>query len=208
MPNLQLHQLRVAAVGKTVCDHFKEPINTRDVVLACLFHDMGNIIKFDLTYFPDFTEPEGLIYWQQIKDEYVRKYGLDHQTANVAIAHELMLSSAVVGYIDSIGFSNAAEIFGSDSYEQKVCEYADARVGPHGILTIEERFIDGRKRYLRRSDVQARGVSAPEDEFEALLDFERKMEKQLFAETSIAPEDINDVSVSPLIEELWEYPIS
>ena len=41
MPGLQLHQLRVAAVGKLICEHLKKPVRTKDVVVACLFHDMG-----------------------------------------------------------------------------------------------------------------------------------------------------------------------
>jgi len=73
MPSLSLHQLRVAAVAKLICDSFKERIDTNNVVLACLYHDMGNIIKFDLNYFPEFTKPEGLEYWQKIKEDYIKK---------------------------------------------------------------------------------------------------------------------------------------
>ena len=69
MPNLQLHQLRVAAVGKLISEHFTVPVNVRDVVLACLFHDMGNILKFDLTQFPEFREPQGILYWEEVKKE-------------------------------------------------------------------------------------------------------------------------------------------
>ena len=69
MPTLQLHQLRVAAVARLVCDHLTHPINTRDVILACLFHDMGNIIKSNLNHFPEFCEPEGTAYWEKVKAE-------------------------------------------------------------------------------------------------------------------------------------------
>ena len=59
MPQLRTHMLRVAAVGKIVCDAVNEKVkqnrgefvNTKNVVTACLLHDMGNIIKFDLNYF-------------------------------------------------------------------------------------------------------------------------------------------------------------
>ena len=47
MPNLQLHQLRVAAVGKLICDNFNPPaggtVNERGVILARLFSHMGKI---------------------------------------------------------------------------------------------------------------------------------------------------------------------
>jgi len=62
MPSLQLHMFRVAGVASVICENFKQPelINQDDIVSACLLHDMGNIIKFNLSLFPQFLEPEGL----------------------------------------------------------------------------------------------------------------------------------------------------
>src|SRR3989344_8748672 len=93
MPSLQLHQLRVAAVAKLLCEGCTKPINEHDVILACLFHDMGNIIKSELSYFPDFTEPEGVEYWERVKADFVEAYGTDSHTANIAIAKEIGFSS-------------------------------------------------------------------------------------------------------------------
>ena len=56
MPQLQEHQLRVASVAKTICDHLLVPVHTDHVVSVCLLHDMGNILKFDLQKFPQFGE--------------------------------------------------------------------------------------------------------------------------------------------------------
>src|SRR3989344_8037906 len=152
MPSLQLHQLRVAAVGKLVCDNFTPPaggaINTHDITLACLFHDMGNIIKSELSYFPEFLEPQGLVYWQGVKDEYVKKYGADHHAANSAIARDIRLPENVCTLIDSLGFSKLEEVLKDPSLERKVCEYADLRVGPYGVLPLIERLLEGRRRYL------------------------------------------------------------
>ena len=61
---------------------------------------MGNIIKSDLTVFPEFREPEGLDYWQNVKDDYVKKYGTDHHAANAIIAREIGLVDRVVGRKD------------------------------------------------------------------------------------------------------------
>ena len=52
---------------------------------------MGNIIKFDLDVFPQFWEPEGKDHWQQIKDEWIQKYGDDEHAAALAIAREIGL---------------------------------------------------------------------------------------------------------------------
>ena len=89
MPALQLHQLRVAAVGKMIADHFSGTLHSNDVILACLFHDTGNIIKFDLDndVLSQLREPEGKEYWQRVKDEWIAKYGNDEHVASLAIAH-------------------------------------------------------------------------------------------------------------------------
>jgi len=49
MPQLDEHQLTVAAVADFICAHFNGNINRNNIVKACLLHDMGNIIKFDLS---------------------------------------------------------------------------------------------------------------------------------------------------------------
>ena len=72
MPNLQLHQLRVASVAKIIAENFKEKLDKESIVIACLFHDMGNIIKFNFSYFTEFLKPEGLEYWQAVKNEYIK----------------------------------------------------------------------------------------------------------------------------------------
>ena len=199
-----MHQLRVAAVGKLVCDNFREPVHERDVVLACLFHDTGNIIKSDLATFPEFLEPEGYAHWQEEKDNFVRKYGTDEHAATIAIARELALPQEVLAYIDGIGFSALHATRDSLSYEQKICEYADLRVGPYGILSLDERIAEAGVRYRGRH----KDMPANEDAFSALARSAHEIESQIFSRTNIGPTDITDASAAPVIEELWDYPIS
>ncbi len=213
MPSLQMHQLRVAAVAQLVCKNFsseggsasggQKPINERDVVLACLFHDMGNIIKSELSYFPDFTKPEGVEYWERVKADGIKKYGNDAHSANVSIAKEIGLPETILGLLDAVGYSRIEGVVGSSSFELKLCQYADTRVGPRGILPQDERLAEGRERYVGRK----KNYYDTDDGFKRLSDFAHELERQIFAHMSIRPEDISDVSVGPLIEKLWEYPI-
>ena len=53
MPLLAMHQIRVAAVAMMICDSLSVPIDKDSVIKACLLHDIGNIIKFDLNHFPE-----------------------------------------------------------------------------------------------------------------------------------------------------------
>lgn len=204
LPNLQLHQLRVAAVGKLVCDNFKESLQANDIILACLFHDMGNILKFDLTYFPDALEPQGLTYWEGVKEEYRKKYGADQHEASQIIAREIGLSERVVHLISLVSFSGLQQTLNESSFEPKIVEYADCRVAPRGVMSVRERFIDGRKRYLSRFHKKEENDA----HYDALTEAGYEMEQQIFAECRIAPEDITDGAVESLIKELWEYPVA
>ena len=206
MPSLQLHQLRVAAVGKLVSENFKDPIRTRDVVLTCLFHDMGNIIKSELSYFPEFLKPQGLVYWQGVKDEYVKKYGADHHAANSAIARGMHLPESVCTLIDSLGFSKLEEVLKDPSLERKVCEYADLRVGPYGVLPLIERLLEGRRRYLETNKIRPHYES--EDSFRRLSESARKLEEQVLSNTSLARNDISDAAIQNSIEELQNYSVA
>lgn len=205
MPSLQLHQLRAAAVGKLICDNFKQPVNTKDVLLACLFHDMGNIIKSDLTYFSDFLKPEGYEYWQGIKNEYIKKYGLDSHEANSTIARKIGLPEGAYQLLAGLGFSKLEKILSEASNEQKVCEYADLRVGPYGILPLEERLNEGRARYVKTHTMRAHYDS--DDAFRKLTDAAKKLEQQVLSLTSLTPERITDVVVKDIVEELRNYPL-
>src|SRR3989344_1397907 len=104
-PNLQEHQLRVAAVALTICDNFNSEIDKDSVIKAALLHDMGNIIKFDLSKFPEFLEPEGIEYWKRVKEEFRKKYGEDEHNATYEIAKEIGVNKFAFEIIQGYGFS-------------------------------------------------------------------------------------------------------
>jgi hypothetical protein len=79
--------------------------------------------------------------------------------------------------------------------------YADARVGPHGILPFDERMEDARKRYSSHAS------SLQNDVRKKFVDCGREIEGQIFAHCKIKPEDITDEAVAPIIEELKNFVI-
>jgi|SRR3989344_3606743 len=206
MPSLQLHQLRVAAVGKLIVDNFKEPVSKEDVILACLFHDMGNIVKSDLSRFPEFCEPEGLSYWEDVKADFIRRYGSHAHEANIAIGKELQLLENVVAIMDASSFSRLENVLASDSVELKILQYADTRVGPYGVLSIGERLVEARKRYVAR--IKTKEYYETDENFEKLSKAAYGIEKQILALTTIGPDDINEAAVTPLLEQLRKYPVA
>jgi HD superfamily phosphodiesterase len=202
MSNLQLHQLRVAAVAKKISDNLVTQIDKAAVVEACLLHDMGNIIKFDLDYFPQFLEPEGLEYWQKVKNEFIDKYGKDEHEATLEIVRGIGASRQVLECIDSIGFNKIKNSYFDGSIEQKVCNYSDMRVGPDGVVTIYERLTDGKKRYEHRKKYLVGGSVRKE-----ILKELEELEDQILSKPKIQPSDITDESIEPLIKQLRTYEI-
>lgn len=77
-PNLQRHMLTVTKLALFLCDHWQgPPIGKELLTKACLLHDLGNIVKFDLEKYPHFLEEEqGRVeYWKQKQKEIIAKYG-------------------------------------------------------------------------------------------------------------------------------------
>jgi hypothetical protein len=202
MPNLQQHMFRVAAVAEVIGrELLKAKLSDaalsftdqdlQDVLAALLLHDLGNMAKFKLDYFPEFVLPEGLAYWQAEQEQFWAKYGKNAHQATLQMLDELGVSSRVKELVDSVSFNKAKKNLDSPDYARKLCAYADMRVGPHGVVSLEERFRDGQKRYQPEGKV---------DRFSyAMAACLRKIEHQLFAPLSIGPEEITDQRVSPLL---------
>jgi hypothetical protein len=192
MPSLAAHQFRVAGVACKIIEEFgavdaATPFYKNEVVSACLLHDMGNILKFDLARFPEFLGSEGLAYWEGVKEEFAAKYGSNEHAATLTIAKEIGVSARTWKYIDAVGFSNAATVARSGSLEKMICCYADQRVSPRGVVSLDERFEDGARRYAGRVH-RITNVEYASVQIAALAE----MEKQIFARTTIAPDAITE----------------
>lgn len=202
IPNLQLHQLRVAAVAKQISDNMIINVDNASIVTAALLHDMGNIIKFDLNVFPDFLEPEGLEYWKKVKKSFHRDYGDDEHLAHIEIAKELKIDDKVIEIINNVGFSKSKANYENSSYENKIVAYSDMRVTPFKVVSLEERVYEGRKRYDQNT-----GEKSVFTEFEENYDYLKKIERQIFENNKLKPLNINDESTNQLIDILEKYEV-
>ncbi|MEK7569297.1 MAG: class I tRNA ligase family protein [Patescibacteria group bacterium] len=193
-PRLQEHMLRVAAVVTLICDNFSSPVDKNDLILAALFHDMGNIIKTDLTYFSDFDKEE-IKYWENVKSEYVNKYGHDEHVPAIQIMKEIGLPEKAIYLATQDRFSLLCEHRDSSEMDVKIMSYSDNRVNPNGVVSYDERMEEARVRYQWKN----RGM---EEERQKFVACGAEIEKQIFAHCKIKPEDITDEAVAPIIEEL------
>lgn len=231
MPQLQEHQLTVAGVAKTILENLvppqpsakgghlllfeSEPQSRRpqgegiskDIITACLLHDMGNIIKFDLSktdkLLPGRFTKEDIEFWRKVKEGYIVKYGNDEHHATIKIAKELGVSKRGIELIDCIGFRNGKNNAESENFGKKVCAYSDMRVGPKGIISLEGRLLDLRGRYEHKHILMG-GNESLRVEFENGL---RHIEKQIFEHSNIRPEDITEDNIKQRLGELKQYEI-
>lgn len=202
MPSLQQHQLGVAAVAKLICKNLHSDLDVKAVTSACLLHDMGNILKFDLSLFPKFLEPEGLDYWQGVKEEFKDNYGADEHFANIQIAREIGVNQKILDLINAIGFENIEEHFLAGDLEKIICEYADCRVAPRGVVSLEERLEDLEERYGPKYSSEKQKAKR-----QKFYELERKSEAYIFEDLEIEPGDIGEKSVNALIKELKAHEI-
>ncbi|HEY4522266.1 MAG TPA: HD domain-containing protein [Candidatus Paceibacterota bacterium] len=203
-----MHQLRVGAVAKHICDSLKKTVDTRTVVLASLFHDMGNIIKYDFSMpFLD-DDAHGIPHWRAIQKEFIEQYGTDEHSATKSIIKEIGLSDDAMRTIDAFGFSKLEAMRESGRLENKIAEYADLRVAPTGVVSLDTRIEEGRARYLKRMDHTDYGMTKDESKHQVLLDAAHEVERQIFALSSIKPEDITDESVQATVNELRSYAVT
>jgi len=159
---------------------------------------MGNIIKFDLSQIHNFLNQDvDINYWIRVQEEFKKKYRNNEHEAHWQIAKEIGVSDRILELIGCISFKGAAQNAAGQDFGKKIVHYSDGRVGPKGVVSLEERFADLRNRYRQHGD------NTPErDNFENAL---RQIEKQIFARSVISPSDINPASVSKKIEELKNF---
>jgi hypothetical protein len=205
MPHLQMHQLRVAAVVAMICDNISIEVDKKSLVTAALIHDMGNAVKFDLDHAKNVfgLEGEDLEAAKNARDEFVAKYGENDYEANEKISRELVNSERIISMISGNRFSNMCIDKNRNDFDVKILHYSDGRVGPHGVLSFDERMEEASIRY--KNHKFEKNIFANNQRLE-LVQCGRDIEGQIFAQCSIIPEDITTESVAPYIELLknWE----
>ena len=197
-PNLQDHMFRVAGVAFLICDNCVEPVLKEKIVLMCLLHDMGNILKSQpLEYYPEFVEPEGIEFWKNIKEEFKKKYGENENKATLAIVKEMKMSAEFITEFEKFILSDYAKYEITENVVIKICKYSDLRVSPFGVLSIEERINEWQKRNPKVTKQYAQSI----------IDTFLIVEKEIFQKCKIKPEDITDKTIEPIIQNLKNFVI-
>jgi hypothetical protein len=198
--NLQEHMLRAAAIGNLICDNWNGPqINKEDIIAVLLTHDLGNIVKMDFDSEAGLKllgeEEKKVDYWKQVKKEMIEKYGQDDHIVSEMMAEELEISQRLAFILKNKVFNNNEFTAQSDDWDIKIAAYADQKIGPFGVLTLEERFRELKERYAQKEN---QNTNNPK--IDIFIDCAFQIEKQVLSNTSLNSEDINDESIKKYID--------
>lgn len=198
-PHLQMHQLRVAAVATLICQDIPDFPESKETILGCLLHDVGNLIRYK-----SFPQDEEWVfekepnYWENAKQELIDKYGDNEDVAAIQIATELQIPTSAINVIRAIDLtSNIDQITTPGGF---IGNYSDCRVSPSGIVSIKERVSDLIKRYSADFAASQGGV-------EGTLRYRIDLEERVQVLTSRDLSHICDELAAPVIEKLKKYEI-
>lgn len=192
MPQLSLHMRRVASVGQLIMDGWRETIDRDLVIRTLLLHDMGNIVKFDLT--KPIMPIENIEDWQKVQREWWDKYGRDtHQVTKTVVAELGQTDVVEVFTQEHVGYlsGDTGQILKQD-WPAKLLAYADTRVTPKGVVPMKERIADLQRRY---------GRELP------WYDFLYRLEEQVKTMTETNLTGITDAAIQPTMKDWLEYEI-
>lgn len=183
----------MAAVAKKIAESI-EGVNVDDIVAATLLHDTGKIVAFKL-------KGEELDRYGQVQEEFKAKYGDQEDEATYNIAQELGVSDPVMNLIKSIGFAKAVEVKQEGNIGAMICLYADQRVSPKGVVTLDDRFAEGSGRYKERMGTD----SVREALHSTRIDAIRGIESMIFEKCTLKPEFLTDETISVNVQELAKF---
>ncbi|HEY0908259.1 MAG TPA: hypothetical protein VGE35_02830 [Candidatus Paceibacterota bacterium] len=203
-PNLQEHMYGVAAVGRILVGFLKGKIDL-DIDLVTtelLLHDMGNIVKYEFSNKHIQFSDDEIVRLQKVRADIMAKYGAEEHEVTLNIVREIGVSEKVIDILNNVGSSKIAQTIESDNWYRKVCSYADFRVAPYGIVSVDQRFDDAIKRYAGRDHVLADIQKTEGKRKNALI-----LERQIQEKSSQSLAAIDDALIAPLLKELPDFEI-
>lgn len=170
------HCLVVTRVADTIAGYYEDKkyeLDSNSIHYACKLHDMVRIIDFN-------DNPQYDNIRAQLKKQYP---SMSHGEAAAYVLgyeqREPIIASIVRKHAFDAIIKRKYQPF---SLEEKIATYADKRVLHTDVVSLQERFEDGRKRY-NPHNIETEKQQAIYDAYYAL-------EKELFEPLKKTPEDI------------------
>lgn len=189
---------RVTAVGELIIDSLPGTVELtarEDIVAALLVHDLGNIVKFDFTdssMWRGYTSEE-VRRWLGVRERVAANYNsTDDHMVTQRMVSEIGANGRVLFLVSGMLLENIRRVIDSDDFALKICAYSDQRVAPWGVVTLDERFLDLRRRYAGRPGRLTLDNGSRE--------MAGELERQVLGAANMAPGDIVDDRLIPYME--------
>jgi hypothetical protein len=174
-PNLAEHMQSVSRVILFLQKHWQGgEIDWNEMLLIGQLHDIGNIVKFDFENYPELLGEEkmNIAFWKEKQLEMIQCYGTDDHLVTQKILTEIGLKPKSIQIVLDKSFVNTIKIADSNDWYTKILAYADMRVTPEGITSLDDRVEDIKRRMPKYTSRQ---------DFNELVEAAYKIEKQIQA---------------------------
>jgi hypothetical protein len=191
--------IRVAAVADYIIENWQGPKLHRERILTTLLlHDIGKPVRnLDNA---DNAKDEDKAGNNRTAAEFAKRYGNEEHVASFNIAYELGVNLEVCRLILNVGVPNNKMIAENKDWNLKVCSYADQRVAPYGIVSLQERFSDFKKRYEGTRFSIWNFKDQP-----AVIEAAFEIEKQVTNKARLKPQQITNEAVARKINLLPNF---
>lgn len=146
--SLQEHMLRVASLASILLDNWTGTSLDKDAIIkACTVHDIAKPMTFDLAKQARFGMSESDIEkLRQFQIEIKIKYGdIEHQ-ATIGICREIGCDENTVRFVDNLEWKYIPRLLQEKDIVSLIPIYCDMRIGPKGILPLQVRLEELKKR--------------------------------------------------------------
>jgi hypothetical protein len=183
--NLREHMLRVAALSKIILENWTGAhINSKTVIVACALHDIAKPVNFDIKQQMEYGVSDADINDLESLQKLIKtKYGTDEHKASVDMCRDVGVDIESLEILENIEWNLVPGLVSREFWGALVGIYCDMRVGPFGILSLNERIKNLSER---------RGSEKWDDYFKIGEELEQKVkENTLLDLTSIEDGDLN-----------------
>jgi hypothetical protein len=163
------------------------------MIEAGLFHDMGNLIKFNFTN-PSLLEGEDPQYWHKIQQDFIRQYGSQVHLATLTICQQIGLRPSVIQTIRLANWDDTPQLIATGNISVMILLYADMRVSPFGITSYQHRIADLQQR-------------SPSNHHHQRLQYAQKLEQLLQSHTNTLLTSISDAGYDTFSRNITSYQI-
>jgi len=204
-PILRTHMYSVAALGSYIANSMTLPPGVIDqdlIVQTLLLHDMGNIVKFNFSE-PLIGEDHNRDHWKAVQEKFIQKYGKDDHKATMSIAQEIGVSKQILRFLQlTADMETALSALKTDN-NFRVMFYADFRVGPTGIVSLDERIDNLIVRYKDRND----HMWSNRAHAETMRTIIKDQEEVLQTKSSLLLNDIVQKDIGFISQSLFSYQV-